>query len=157
MKNAPESAVFSNKVVCRDSDYNQYVNQELPSASGFKKSVLEAISSMYTDLELSKVPKSLKVNDKMLKVFPMTFSIPEEFIVKSVPPKDKAFGRVIPGETSTYFSIYEEMQYRQDLSKSMFAITYKKGGWDCLRHYEILAAGSLPLFFDIDKCPNQVS
>lgn len=33
------------------------------------------------------------------------------------------------------------------------ALTYKKGGWDCLRHYEILASGTLPLFLDIAQCP----
>lgn len=129
--------------------------QELPTATGFKKSVLDAISSLYTDLEESKQPKSLKVNDKAIKVFPMTFSIPEEYIVKMVPAKERPFSRVVPGDESTYFSIYEEAQYRQDLSRSLFSITYKKGGWDCLRHYEILAAGALPLFFEINKCPNQ--
>ena len=39
--------------------------------------------------------------------------------------------------------------YRQ----SMFALTSKKGGWDCLRHYEILAAGCIPIFEDLDSCP----
>ena len=26
-------------------------------------------------------------------------------------------------------------------------------GWDALRHYEILASGSVPFFTDIEKCP----
>jgi len=30
----------------------------------------------------------------------------------------------------------------------------KKGGWDCFRHYEIIAAGTLPYFFDLQNCPN---
>jgi hypothetical protein len=35
----------------------------------------------------------------------------------------------------------------------MFAITTKKSGWDCMRHYEILASGCIPYFPDIEKCP----
>ena len=30
----------------------------------------------------------------------------------------------------------------------------KKGGWDCMRHYEIMANGCLPLFVDFDNCPD---
>ena len=37
--------------------------------------------------------------------------------------------------------------------KSIFALTYKKAGWDCLRHYEILMNGCIPLFLDIKNCP----
>ena len=36
----------------------------------------------------------------------------------------------------------------------MFAHTIKKGGWDCLRHYEIMANGCIPIFKDLDKCPS---
>lgn len=50
--------------------------------------------------------------------------------------------------------MYEELKYREDMSNSLFVLTYKKGGWDCLRHYEILAAGALPLFVEINKSPN---
>jgi len=27
-----------------------------------------------------------------------------------------------------------------------------KGGWDCMRHYEILANGCIPYFIDLDQC-----
>ena len=36
---------------------------------------------------------------------------------------------------------------------SIFALTYKKAGWDTLRHYEILMNGCLPIFLDIENCP----
>ena len=29
----------------------------------------------------------------------------------------------------------------------------KKSGWDCMRHYEILANGCVPVFLDINNCP----
>jgi len=61
---------------------------------------------------------------------------------------------LIPGNTSNYlFGAGEEAKYYDMYRQSMFAMTKKKGGWDCLRHYEILAAGCIPVFEDIDKCP----
>ena len=36
----------------------------------------------------------------------------------------------------------------------MFALTTKKCGWDCMRHYEILANGCIPYFPDIENCPS---
>ena len=49
------------------------------------------------------------------------------------------------------FTIEEE--YYNDLSRSWFGLTCKKGGWDYLRHYEIMAAGSLLLFKDYNSKP----
>lgn len=83
---------------------------------------------------------------------PITFSIPEEKIVNFVPYKTKLLSSLIPGNVSTY--IYStEKDYNTEYKKSMFALTHKKGGWDCLRHYEILANGCIPYFTDIDCCP----
>jgi hypothetical protein len=31
----------------------------------------------------------------------------------------------------------------------------KKGGWDCLRHYEIIGNGCMPYFENIEKCPKK--
>ena len=41
-------------------------------------------------------------------------------------------------------------------SNSIFAITNKKLGWDCLRHYEILMNGCIPFFFNIKDCPKSI-
>jgi len=30
----------------------------------------------------------------------------------------------------------------------------KKAGWDCMRHYEILANNCIPYFIDLEDCPN---
>ena len=38
---------------------------------------------------------------------------------------------------------------------SVFALTYRKGGWDCFRHYEILMNGCIPFHLEINKCPNK--
>lgn len=85
-------------------------------------------------------------------IFPIHFSIPEEKIVKKIPIKKKIIANIIPGKRETY--IFEnEKDYYQDYQNSMFAFTYKKMGWDCLRHYEIIANGCIPYFIDIEKIP----
>lgn len=85
-------------------------------------------------------------------LFPITFSIAKEKIVDKIPEKKKILSDLIPGDTSTY--IYDnEKDYYDEYKQSYFAITKKKAGWDCLRHYEILANGCIPLFEDLEKCP----
>ena len=60
-----------------------------------------------------------------------------------------------PNNRSTYIYNTEDAYYEQ-YNNSYFAYTCKKGGWDCMRHYEIIAAGCLPVFKDFDMCPKYV-
>lgn len=84
--------------------------------------------------------------------YPIQFSISETKIVNEIPKKIKDFAFIVPGQLNTY--IYDnETEYYNDYQSSYFAITTKKAGWDCLRHYEILANGCIPYFTDLDKCP----
>lgn len=84
------------------------------------------------------------------RVFPLQFSIPEIKIIQKVPIKDRDFAYIVPGQLHTY--IYNtEFDYYHDYQRSYFAITHKKGGWDCMRHYEILANGCIPYFVDIEN------
>lgn len=83
--------------------------------------------------------------------FPIQFCIPEIKMVTTIPHKDKDFAFLIPGDLSTYIYTSESVYYH-DYQRSYFAITKKKGGWDCMRHYEILANGCIPYFIDLDKC-----
>jgi hypothetical protein len=85
-------------------------------------------------------------------LYPINFSIPSEKICEDYIEKTKILSHLIPGDLSTYIYNTEE-EYYEEYKKSYFAITKKKGGWDCLRHYEILANGCIPLFIDIEKCP----
>jgi len=85
-------------------------------------------------------------------IHPITFSIPENKIVKSISNKTKVLSNLIPGRIETY--IYDnETDYYNQYKESLFAITTKKAGWDCMRHYEILANGCIPYFPDIENCP----
>jgi len=83
---------------------------------------------------------------------PITFSIPEEKIVKSFPKKTKLFSNLIPGNLKTYI-YHTEKDYYAEYQSSYFAMTTKKAGWDCMRHYEIIANGCLPYFPEIENCP----
>lgn len=87
------------------------------------------------------------------KLIPMTFGIPESQLIKETPKKTKIFGTIIPGNKSTYIFDNEESYYK-DYSQSYYGITVKKAGWDCMRHYEILANKCIPYFPDLESCPS---
>lgn len=83
---------------------------------------------------------------------PITFSFPEEKIIREIPVKTKLMSSLIPGNLSTY--IYaNETDYYNEYRQSLFALTTKKSGWDCMRHYEIIANGCIPYFPNIEQCP----
>lgn len=84
---------------------------------------------------------------------PIPFAIPRDAIRESVPPKTREVATVIPGRRETYVFDSEEAYY-EDYATSIFAVTTKKAGWDCLRHYEILANGCLPYFVGLERCPS---
>lgn len=87
-----------------------------------------------------------------MSAFPITFSIPENKIIKTLPIKTKVVSSLIPGDLTTY--IYDtETDYYNEYRSSFFAKTTKKAGWDCMRHYEILANGCIPYFPNIEQCP----
>jgi len=83
---------------------------------------------------------------------PINFSIPKEKVCETHYVKTKLLSDLIPGNVSTYIYNTEE-EYYNEYKKSYFALTKIKAGWDCMRHYEILANGCIPYFIDIEKCP----
>ncbi len=87
---------------------------------------------------------------------PINFSVPKNKIIKEVNRKPKnLLSPLIPGKNQSY--IYEdEKSYNEMYQNSIFALTYRKSGWDCFRHYEILMNGCIPFFLEIDKCPNKI-
>lgn len=96
---------------------------------------------------------SFNVN-KNNNILPFSFYIPDECVVKEIPEKTRLVASIIPGDLSTYIFKGKEKEYNDMYKKSRFAITKKKGGWDCLRHYEILMNGCIPIFENLKDCPN---
>tara|TARA_Y100000593_G_scaffold93801_1_gene190085 strand:- start:3187 stop:3969 length:783 start_codon:yes stop_codon:yes gene_type:complete len=85
------------------------------------------------------------------------YSFPAEKIISEVSIEDKkrVFSICDPRDSSTY--IYnEEKDYFNGYKESWFGYTQKKGGWDCLRHYEILSNGCLPFFKGVDNIPPEI-
>lgn len=87
-----------------------------------------------------------------MPVYPISFSIHASKIVTEVPEKKQLLANIIPGKSYTYDS---EEEYYKEYQQSWFGITTKKAGWDCMRHYEILANGCIPLFEDLSSLPER--
>ena len=94
------------------------------------------------------------IESKMGKnvVYPLNIVVPERLVLKEIPNKTKLIGTVIPGDESTYIFKNKD-DYYEDYQKSYFAYNWKKGQWDTGRNQEIIMNGCIPLFMDIDRCP----
>lgn len=84
-----------------------------------------------------------------MPVHPISFSIPAENIIDHVPEKEK----MVAGCQYNSRAFRVEKEYFAEYQRSLFGKTKKKAGWDCLRHYEILANGCIPYFEDMDDLP----
>ena len=95
------------------------------------------------------------------RVVPASFSIPAEKIrsVDVASKKQRLASHCVDPEVAgacglhTSYAFASEEAYYDDLAASRFAVTMKRGGWDCLRHYEIAAAGSLPCVRHLESKP----
>jgi len=90
----------------------------------------------------------------MTNIYPLAYSIPLAKIRPINYVKKRVVSLMLPGKTDTYIYTTEDEYYKQ-YEESKYAITYKKGGWDCLRHYEILACNCIPIFLGLDVCPKK--
>jgi|688.fasta_scaffold25618_8 hypothetical protein len=92
-----------------------------------------------------------ELSDKFNHIFPISFALPTKHInISQDKVRDHSY--ITPLDRSTYVYKTEE-PYFEDYRISRFGITMKKGGWDCMRHYEIMGQGCIPNFVDIDLCP----
>lgn len=95
------------------------------------------------------------------RVLPASFSIPAEKIrpVEIARKKKRMATHCVDPEVARVFNLHtsyafaSEEAYYDDLSTSRYAVTTKRGGWDCLRHYEIAAAGAVPCVRQLDSKP----
>ena len=127
-----------------DSSWSNLVNT--------KSQITSSTNSQNNNNSMKNISEN--ISEKQL-LFPITFSIPEIKMISlnnTEIKKTKLLSSLIPGNTETY--IYDtEKDYYNEYKKSLFAITCKKAGWDCMRHYEIIANGCIPYFPNIEKCP----
>ncbi len=98
-----------------------------------------------------------ELNNGVNGAFPISYGVPREIFVDQVPEKTVDFAPLIPSihncrHKSTYIYTDEE-EYYNSYRSAYFGFTCKKGGWDCMRHYEIISQGCVPFFTDIESCP----
>ena len=142
--------------------------------SAYERELLLALGTMDADVAAQSQPiiRSSSSHDgsgkdKSYSMHPLTFGIPSKHVQDAVQPKGRVLSTVVPGDWSTYAYMPREDQtpqqraqlerdYYVDMQRSFFGLTWKKGGWDCLRHIELLASGCLPLFTDIARAPRGV-
>jgi hypothetical protein len=96
-------------------------------------------------------------------VFPTGVGLPESRILPiDLGKKTQLFQKSCPAHAlfrnadesnRRHHVFHNEDEYYEDLAKSWFGLTCKRGGWDAMRHYEIIAAGTLALFRDYDLRP----
>ena len=102
-----------------------------------------------------------KEQDRYCRVYPASFSIPEIKIrfADLATKKQRIATHCVDSEVAkacalhTSYAFTSEQAYYDDISQSRFAVTTKRGGWDCLRHYEIAAAGAVPCVRHLDSKP----
>jgi len=136
----------TNKIIEFDASKDIYidVSNNLIYVDNPPEYISEMMMNYYKSIIIENVEKKTEF------LHPISFSIPEEKIVNDIPKKTKVISSIIPG---CLYSFNTEEAYYNEYKSSMFGTTFKKGGWDCLRHYEILANGCIPYFVNIDHCP----
>ena len=96
------------------------------------------------------------------RVLPVSFSIPAEKLrpIDLACKRQRLASHCVDPEVAqacglhTSYAFASEQAYYQDLTESRFAVTTKRGGWDCLRHYEIAAAGAVPCVRQLEDKPS---
>lgn len=113
----------------------------------------------YFKRELYRDPKEYPFK----KLFPISFGIPAEKITIAAQDKkkdfpehlvDKELSEALSRVNGNAYKFSREVDYYRDLQQSRFGITTKKAGWDCMRHYEIAANGSVICFRNLSEKPS---
>ena len=94
------------------------------------------------------------------KIFPINFAIPKEKFQQKNYYKSKFCEKddYVPylayiEESGRKYKFNNEQEYYNHYNDTAFVITGSNGGYDCMRHYEIVASHSLPVYLSWDKVP----
>ena len=82
-------------------------------------------------------------------VWPISFSYPSPWQDCARLPIE-VLSPIVPGFP---YSFVDHDEYMGCYNSAALGITHRKAGWDCFRHVEILASGSIPLMIDADDIP----
>ena len=82
--------------------------------------------------------------------WPISFSSPYLCAADLKQFREKTISDIVPGRP---YSFDSQQEYYSEYAASSYAISHKKGGWDCNRHIEILMNGAVPLMPDAFEIP----
>ena len=145
-----------------------YVNDFYPELDDLNRPVVYIDG--HDNSEVARTPCfKHEVHHPHSEVFPINLAIPSEkireidFSVKrqvfqTTAPPYAQFGPQVLGAAGRQLYIYDdEEEYYDDMSQSWFGLSCRKGSWDALRNYEIIASGALLLFRDFNQKPEFTS
>ncbi len=144
--------------------FNKYLDYAF--SAGYRKDELividgeddQGVLQFFSDIDLLSstryLKRELEKTTYRLGVEPISFKFPSThpLVIQQPLAKTQILAPCDPRFTKSY-TFTDEISYYQSYQKSLFAITTKKRGWDCLRHYEILACNCLPIFPGIEDLP----
>ena len=116
-----------------------------------------------TGIDMSLVNRSVYFKRELINpvdgVLPISFSIPDERCRLYPQVKTQVWARSKPKKHNqpTDYLFTNQDDYHNDYATSLFGLTFRKNGWDCMRHYEILANRCIPYFEDISALPVNIS
>lgn len=108
----------------------------------------EDVSNIYDTFGHPLLKRELQRNKS--GVYPISFAIPIRKLATEDVVKTKHLADYKPGMT---YMFNTEKEYYHGYRESIYGLTHKKSGWDCMRHYEILANKCIPYFPNIESCP----
>lgn len=141
----------------RRSNYDGFQNAPLSRRQRF----WESLEERETNIELPNLPTAEEIFGTCREInertgtWPISFSHPRNFNrLDEVPDwKNRRLkSDIVPG---TRYSYSVESEYLRNYESSRFGLSHKKGGWDCYRHLEILAAGAIPVLPDAAHIPDE--
>lgn len=106
-------------------------------------------------ISTSRLPTAEEVWDACVQsheatgVWPISFSYPKP----PRPPISEQSATLCPVFPGHRYSFDDESQYLEVYGRHLFSLTHKKAGWDCFRHVEIFASGSIPYMPDASLIP----
>lgn len=101
-------------------------------------------------VDASDVWRSAQTCHKATGFWPLSFSFPTKELIRVGAPRESKLSPIIPGNPYTF---HDQKEYYAQYQSSVFAITHRKGGWDCFRHVEILGSGAIPVMIDAAEIP----
>ena len=147
---------------------NEYLKAGRFSVPGYRFAFLDGEDSrriIWRMLPFGAYFKREQVGSNRLFTRKINFSIPASKVRTQALEKGQLFAKHVQCDEaykidwirqncSKSYAFSDESAYYENLARSKYAITMKKSGWDCMRHYEIAANSTVMAFFKLQKKPD---